>query len=88
MASRPSECCARSRVQRRLQAWLFDPNQLAQTYPKRHQAALRFNAYYPGDIPRSTARTTSEVTGMVNQGHLDLAALNALPQGADRGWSA
>ena len=37
----------------RVQAWLFDPNRLAQTYPESAiKRPFRFNAYYPeSDIP-------------------------------------
>src|SRR6478672_11877948 len=39
-----------SRFNDRVQAWLFNPNRLAQTYPESAiSRPFRFNAYYPED---------------------------------------
>ena len=67
-----------------VQAWLFDPNRLAQTYPESAiKRPFRFNAYYPeSDIPEVDGEDYKlEVTGMVmNKEEWTLKALNALPQ--------
>jgi DMSO/TMAO reductase YedYZ molybdopterin-dependent catalytic subunit len=67
-----------------VQAWLFDPNRLAQTYPESAiKRPFRFNAYYPeSDIPEVDGEDYKlEVTGLVaNKETWTLQALNALPQ--------
>ncbi len=68
----------------RVQAWLFDPNRLAQTYPESAiTRPFRFNAYYPeSDIPEvDGADYALELTGLVeNKETWSLERLNALPQ--------
>lgn len=67
-----------------VQAWLFDPNRLAQTYPESAIVRpFRFNAYYPeSDIPEVDGEDYKlEVTGLVqSKDTWTLKALNALPQ--------
>lgn len=67
-----------------VQAWLFDPNRLAQTYPESAiKRPFRFNAYYPeSDIPDVDGDDYRlEVTGLVEtKDTWSLAALAALPQ--------
>jgi DMSO/TMAO reductase YedYZ molybdopterin-dependent catalytic subunit len=67
-----------------VQAWLFDPNRLAQTYPESAiTRPFRFNAYYPeSDIPEVDGEDYKlEVTGLVqSKDTWTLKALNALPQ--------
>ena len=67
-----------------VQAWLFDPNRLAQTYPESAiTRPFRFNAYYPeSDIPEVDGEDYKlDVTGMVEtKEEWTLKALNALPQ--------
>jgi DMSO/TMAO reductase YedYZ molybdopterin-dependent catalytic subunit len=67
-----------------VQAWLFDPNRLAQTYPESAiKRPFRFNAYYPeSDIPEVDGEDYKlEVTGMVkSDDRWTLGALNGLPQ--------
>src|SRR5215470_10481907 len=64
-----------------VQAFLFDPNRLAQTYPEsKINRPFRFNAYYPeSDIPEVDGEDYAlEVTGMVaNKDTWTLKALNA-----------
>jgi DMSO/TMAO reductase YedYZ molybdopterin-dependent catalytic subunit len=82
-----------------VQAWLFDPNRLAQTYPDNAiKRPFPFNAYYPeSDIPEvDGADYKLEVTGLVaTKDTWTLPALNALPQETQvtrlicvEGWSA
>jgi DMSO/TMAO reductase YedYZ molybdopterin-dependent catalytic subunit len=67
-----------------VQAWLFNPNRLAQTYPESAiTRPFRFNAYYPeSDIPEVDGDDYKlEVTGLVqSKDTWTLKALNALPQ--------
>jgi DMSO/TMAO reductase YedYZ molybdopterin-dependent catalytic subunit len=67
-----------------VQAWLFDPNRLAQTYSESAiKRPFRFNAYYPeSDIPEVVGEDYAlEVSGMVERKDTwTLEALNALPQ--------
>jgi DMSO/TMAO reductase YedYZ molybdopterin-dependent catalytic subunit len=67
-----------------VQAWLFDPNRLAQTYSESAiTRPFRFNAYYPeSDIPEVDGEDYKlEVTGLVqSKDTWTLKALNALPQ--------
>jgi DMSO/TMAO reductase YedYZ molybdopterin-dependent catalytic subunit len=67
-----------------VQAWLFDPNRLAQTYPESAiTRPFRFNAYYPeSDIPEVDGEDYKlEVTGLVqSKDTWTLKQLNALPQ--------
>jgi DMSO/TMAO reductase YedYZ molybdopterin-dependent catalytic subunit len=67
-----------------VQAWLFDPNRLAQTYSESAiTRPFRFNAYYPeSDIPEvDGADYKLEVTGLVRlKDSWTLGALNGLPQ--------
>jgi DMSO/TMAO reductase YedYZ molybdopterin-dependent catalytic subunit len=68
----------------RVQAWLFDPNRLAQTYPESAiHRPFRFNAYYPeSDIPEVDGATYAlELNGLIeNKETWSLERLNALPQ--------
>jgi DMSO/TMAO reductase YedYZ molybdopterin-dependent catalytic subunit len=68
----------------RVQAWLFDPNRLAQTYPESAiNRPFRFNAYYPeSDIPEvDGADYALELNGLIdNKETWSLERLNALPQ--------
>src|SRR5688572_18892166 len=68
----------------RVQAWLFDPNRLAQTYPDSAiHRPFRFNAYYPeSDIPEVDGDTYAlELTGLIaNKEPWSLERLRALPQ--------
>ena len=67
-----------------MQAWLFDPNRLAQTYPESAiNRPFRFNAYYPeSDIPEvDGADYALELNGLIeNKETWSLERLNALPQ--------
>ncbi|MBS0353646.1 MAG: molybdopterin-dependent oxidoreductase [Proteobacteria bacterium] len=88
-----------SRFNDKAQAWLFDPNRLAPTYPDSMiTRPFPFNAYYDEDEIREVDEQAYrlEVTGLVADKHpWTLAELRALPQ-ADRitrhicveGWSA
>ncbi|WP_324781166.1 molybdopterin-dependent oxidoreductase [Thiobacillus sedimenti] len=88
-----------SRFNDRVQAWLFDPNRLAPTYPESMIARpFPFNAYYDeAQVPDVDAgRFRLEVSGLVADRHAwSLPELHALPQ-ADQitrhicveGWSA
>ena len=88
-----------SRFNDKVQGWLFDPKQLAPTYPESMiTRPFPFNAYYGEDkIPQVDADSYRlEVTGLVADGHAwTLAELQALPQ-VDQvtrhicveGWSA
>ena len=68
----------------RVQAWLFDPNRLAQTYPESAiQRPFRFNAFYPeSDIPDvDGASYALELNGLIeNKEPWNLERLTALPQ--------
>ncbi len=88
-----------SRLNDRVQAWLFNPSALAPTYPE--SAITRpfpFNAYYPeDDAPDVDGETYKlEVGGMIeNKKPWTLAELYALPQETKitrhvcvEGWSA
>jgi DMSO/TMAO reductase YedYZ molybdopterin-dependent catalytic subunit len=88
-----------SRFNDRVQAWLFDPNRLAPTYPESMiTRPFPFNAYYSEErVPRVNAEGFRlEVTGLVADKHAwSLAELNALPQTDQvtrhicvEGWSA
>lgn len=83
----------------RVQAWLFNPNRLAPTYPD--SAVTRpfpFNAYYPvDDAPEVDKETYKlEVSGLVdNKGFWSLDELYVLPEETQitrhvcvEGWSA
>ena len=67
-----------------VQAWLFDPNRLAQTYPESAiKRPFRFNAYYPeSDIPEVDGDTYAlELNGLIeNKQTWTLERLRALPQ--------
>jgi DMSO/TMAO reductase YedYZ molybdopterin-dependent catalytic subunit len=88
-----------SRFNDRVQAWLFDPNRLAPTYPESMiTRPFPFNAFYSEDrVPRVDAEGFRlEVSGLVaDRRAWTLAELGALPQ-ADQvtrhicveGWSA
>jgi len=88
-----------SRMNDRVQAWLFDPNRLAPTYPESMiTRPFPFNAFYGEDeiseVDGDTFRL--EVSGLVADKHAwTLAELSALPQGEQitrhicvEGWSA
>ena len=88
-----------SRFNDRVQGWLFDPNQLAPTYPESMiTRPFPFNAYYGEDEIRAVDAESYrlEVTGMVSDRHAwTLAELQALPQTDQvtrhicvEGWSA
>ncbi|MGA7979745.1 MAG: molybdopterin-dependent oxidoreductase [Chromatiaceae bacterium] len=88
-----------SRFNDKIQAWLFDPNRLAPTYPESMiTRPFPFNAYYGEDrVPQVDADSFRlEVTGLVADKHAwTLAELNALPQTDQvtrhicvEGWSA
>ena len=88
-----------SRFNDKVQAWLFDPKQLAPTYPESMiTRPFPFNAYYSEDkIPQVDVESFRlEVTGMVADKHAwTLAELRALPQTDQvtrhicvEGWSA
>jgi len=81
------------------QAWLFDPNRLAPTYPESMiTRPFPFNAYYSEDEVRHVDGDSFrlEVTGLVaDKRRWSLAELNALPQTDQvtrhicvEGWSA
>ena len=88
-----------SRFNDQVQAWLFDPNRLAPTYPESMiTRPFPFNAFYGEDeVPEvDGAEFRLEVSGLVADRHTwSLAELHALPQ-ADQitrhicveGWSA
>ena len=67
-----------------VQAWLFDPNRLAQTYPDSAiKRPFRFNAYYPeSDIPEVDGEDYKlELNGLIqNKETWTLERLRALPQ--------
>jgi DMSO/TMAO reductase YedYZ molybdopterin-dependent catalytic subunit len=67
-----------------VQAWLFDPNRLAQTYPEgRIDRPFRFNAYYPeSDIPEVDGADYELIlNGLIeNKEAWSLERLRALPQ--------
>lgn len=88
-----------SRFNDKVQAWLFDPNRLAPTYPDSMIARpFPFNAYYGEDEIREVDEESYrlEVTGMVADKHAwTLAELRAMPQTDQitrhicvEGWSA
>ena len=88
-----------SRFNDRLQAWLFDPNRLAPTYPESMiTRPFPFNAFYSQDeAPAVDAETYRlEVSGLVADKHpWTLRELNTLPQTSQvtrhicvEGWSA
>jgi len=88
-----------SRFNDKVQGWLFDPNQLAPTYPESMiTRPFPFNAYYGEDEIREVDAETYrlEVTGMVADRHAwTLAELRSLPQTDQvtrhicvEGWSA
>ena len=80
-ASRPKRVLSKiSDFNDRVQAWLFDPNRLAQTYPESAiTRPFRFNAYYPeSDIPEVDGEDYKlEVGGLVDEQE-DLDARGAL----------
>jgi len=94
-----SALMAVSRLNDRVQGWLFDPNRLAPTYPESMiTRPFPFNAYYEEDEIRQVDGESFrlEVTGRVADKHRwTLPELRALPQ-ADQitrhicveGWSA
>ena len=67
-----------------VQAWLFDPNRLAQTYPESAiKRPFRFNAYYPeSDIPEVDGESYAlELNGLIEHKETwSLERLRALPQ--------
>ena len=88
-----------SRMNDRVQAWLFDPKRLAPTYPESMiTRPFPFNAYYGEDkAPRVDADAFRlEVSGLVADKHAwTLPELHALPQTDQitrhvcvEGWSA
>ncbi|MFZ2973760.1 molybdopterin-dependent oxidoreductase [Dechloromonas hortensis] len=88
-----------SRFNDKVQAWLFDPNRLAPTYPDSMIARpFPFNAYYGEDEIREVEEESYrlEVTGLVADKHAwTLAELRAMPQTNQitrhicvEGWSA
>ncbi len=88
-----------SRFNDTVQAWLFDPNRLAPTYPDSMiTRPFPFNAYYGEDEIREVDEESYrlEVTGMVADKHAwTLAELRAMPQAEQitrhicvEGWSA
>lgn len=88
-----------SRFNDKAQAWLFDPNRLAPTYPESMiTRPFPFNAYYGEDEIREVdeASYRLEVTGMVaDKKAWTLAELRAMPQEMQvtrhicvEGWSA
>ena len=88
-----------SRFNDKVQAWLFDPRQLAPTYPESMiTRPFPFNAYYGEDEIREVDAATYrlEVTGLVADKHgWTLPELGALPQTDQvtrhicvEGWSA
>jgi DMSO/TMAO reductase YedYZ molybdopterin-dependent catalytic subunit len=88
-----------SRFNDKVQAWLFDPNRLAPTYPESMiTRPFPFNAYYDEDrVPKVDADSFRlEVTGLVaDRRAWSLAELNAMPQTDQitrhicvEGWSA
>lgn len=88
-----------SRFNDSAQAWLFDPNQLAPTYPESMiTRPFPFNAYYGEDEVREVAEAgyRLEVTGLVaDTRSWTLAELRAMPQRDQvtrhicvEGWSA
>jgi len=88
-----------SRFNDKVQGWLFDPKQLAPTYPESMiTRPFPFNAYYDEDeVPRVDAASYRlEVGGMVGDKHAwALSELHALPQTDQitrhicvEGWSA
>ena len=88
-----------SRMNDRVQAWLFDPKRLAPTYPESMiTRPFPFNAYYGEDkAPRVDADAFRlEVSGLVSDKHAwTLPELHALPQTDQitrhvcvEGWSA
>ena len=88
-----------SRFNDKVQGWLFDPKQLAPTYPESMiTRPFPFNAYYGEDEIRQVDADSYrlEVTGMVADKHAwTLAELRALPQTDQvtrhicvEGWSA
>ncbi|MBK7471356.1 MAG: molybdopterin-dependent oxidoreductase [Betaproteobacteria bacterium] len=88
-----------SRINDRVQGWLFDPNQLAPTYPESMiTRPFPFNAYYPESEVRVIDGDTwrLEVSGLVAaRRHWTLAELRAMPQQEQitrhicvEGWSA
>jgi DMSO/TMAO reductase YedYZ molybdopterin-dependent catalytic subunit len=88
-----------SRFNDAAQAWLFDPNRLAPTYPESMiTRPFPFNAYYGADKIRQVDADSYrlEVTGLVADKHAwTLAELRALPQTEQvtrhicvEGWSA
>lgn len=88
-----------SRFNDKVQAWLFDPNRLAPTYPESMiTRPFPFNAYYGENEIREVDENSYrlEVTGMVSDRHAwTLAELRAMPQTDQvtrhicvEGWSA
>jgi len=88
-----------SRFNDKVQAWLFDPNRLAPTYPDSMiTRPFPFNAYYDEDEIRVVEEEgyRLEVTGLVADKHAwTLAELRAMPQTDQitrhicvEGWSA
>jgi len=88
-----------SRFNDAAQAWLFDPNRLAPTYPESMiTRPFPFNAYYGEDEVRTVAEAgyQLEVTGLVaDKRSWTLAELRAMPQEDQvtrhicvEGWSA
>jgi len=88
-----------SRFNDKVQGWLFDPKQLAPTYPETMiTRPFPFNAYYGQDEIRQVDADSYrlEVTGLVADRHAwTLAELGALPQTGQvtrhicvEGWSA
>ena len=89
---------AMSRFNDRAQAMLFDPHQLAPTYPESMiTTPFPFNAFYgENEVPKIADDYRLKVSGLVaNAGTWSLSELNALPQTSQvtrhicvEGWSA
>lgn len=87
-----------SRFNDKVQAWLFDPNKLAPTYPESMiTKPFPFNAFYGEDeVPEIADDYTLKVSGLVaNRNDWTLPQLYALPQTSQvtrhicvEGWSA
>ncbi len=90
---------AMSRLNDRVQAWLFDPNRLAPTYAEKDITdPFPFNAFYPEDNVPEVDRDTYklQVSGLVTEkAPWTIAQLRTLPQESQitrhiciEGWSA
>ena len=87
-----------SRLNDRVQGWLFDRNRLAPTYPESQLTRpFPFNAFYgEAEVPEIDEDYTLELSGVIaNKDAWTMAALAALPQTSQitrhicvEGWSA